>query len=379
QTGNTVNVTGLVPGTYTVQITDDITGCTATASITVTQPTPVVLSLVSNTNANCNFGARVTVSAAGGTPAYKYAFVQSGATPVAADYDTVSSVVLDPTVNTAWDAYVLDANNCPAVYSFTIATDALPTIDTPATPYCYMGGPVPITITGTYVGVPMYSIGNNYQSSPNFVLNAPGTYTFSIRDGNGCVTSTAYELKQQLLLKATLTQDYTCAGDASITLLATQGTLTYNTFEVSYNNGAYTAVTVQPYTTNVPGTYTFRVTDSQGCQATSVSVEVTPRTTPTATATKNDVSCTGGSDGSIVVTAANGLAPYQYQLDGGTFQTSNIFTGLAAGAHNIVVKDAKECVTITLPVTISEPTALAATATVTTALSCGTGNSTQAA
>ncbi|KIQ21269.1 hypothetical protein RT99_11800, partial [Flavobacterium sp. MEB061] len=378
QTGNTVNVTGLAPGTYTVEITDAITGCKATASIAVTQPTPVVLNMVSNVNANCNFGARVTVLATGGTPGYRYAFVASGVTPTAADYDTLASVVLNP-ATTAWDAYVLDVNNCPAVYSFTIGTDAPPVIDNPTAPYCYMGGPVAVTITGTYVGTPMYSIGNNYQSSPDFVLNAPGTYTFSIRDGNGCVTSKPYTLNQQLLLKATLTQDYTCAGDASITLLATQGTLTYNTFEVSYNNGVYTAVTVQPYTTNVPGTYTFRVTDSQGCQAASVSVEVTARTTPTATATKNDVSCTGGSDGSIIVTAANGLAPYQYQLDGGIFQASNIFTGLSAGAHNIVVKDAKECITITLPVTISQPTALAATATVTTPLSCGTGNSTQAA
>ncbi|KUJ61073.1 hypothetical protein AR687_14135, partial [Flavobacteriaceae bacterium CRH] len=379
QTGNTVNVTGLVPGTYTVQITDDITGCTATASIDVAQPTAVVLSVVSNVNANCNFGARVSVSATGGTPGYKYAFVVSGATPTAGDYDTVSSTVLDPTVSTAWDAYVLDTNNCVAVQSFTIATDALPTIDTSPIPYCYMGGPVPITITGTYVGTPMYSIGNNYQSSPNFVLNAPGNYTFYIRDGNGCVVSRPYTLNQQLLLKATLTQDYTCAGDASITLLATQGTLTYNTFEVSYNNGAYATVTVQPYTTNIPGTYTFRVTDSQGCQATSVSVEVTPRTTPTATFTQNNVSCTGGSDGSVIITAANGLAPYQYQLDGGAFQTSNIFTGLAAGTHNIVVKDAKECITITLPVTITEPNALAATATLTQGLTCGSGNAAQPA
>ncbi|MDR7211318.1 T9SS type B sorting domain-containing protein [Flavobacterium piscis] len=381
QTGNTVNVTGLVPGTYTVEIRDNTTGCTATASIEVTQPSPVVLTLVSNVNANCNFGARVSVSAAGGTPGYRYAFVQSGVTPVMGDYDTVASAVLDPTVNTAWDVYVLDANNCPDILNVTIGTDALPTIDSSVGLYCYTGGPVPITITGTYVGTPMFSIGNGYQSSPDFVLNAPGNYTFYIQDGNGCITPSPYTLNQELLLQATLTQDYTCAGDASISLLATQGTITYTDFDVSFNGGAYTAVTLPlPYTTNIPGIYTFRVTDSQGCQAASVSVEVTDRTTPTATAIENNVSCPGGSDGSIVITAADGVLPYRYSIDNGvSFQDSNIFTGLAAGSYDIVVQDAKQCISIILPVTITEPNALVATAFLTQGLTCGTGNAAQAA
>ncbi|OXA94724.1 gliding motility-associated C-terminal domain-containing protein [Flavobacterium hercynium] len=381
QTGDTVSVTGLVPGTYTIAITDDITGCTATTSVDVTQPTPVVLSLISNKNAYCNFGAQVTVMATGGTPGYTYAWGVDGFTPVAGDYDTSNTAVLDPTVDTDWDFYAMDANGCVTKLDVTIATDAPPSINPPATPYCYTGGPVAIRITGTYVGTPMFSIGNGYQSSPDFVLNAPGSYTFYIKDGNGCIVSAPYILRQELLLKATLTQDYTCAGDASITLLATQGTLTYSNFEVSFNGGAYAAITTPlPYTTNVPGTYTFRVTDSQGCQATSVSVEVTPTTTPTATFTTNDVSCTGGSDGSIVFTASNGVAPYRYSIDNGvTFVSSNIFIGLAAGTYDVVIQDAKQCVSLSFPVTIGQPSALAATAVLTQALTCGTGNTPQPA
>ncbi|MEZ0131051.1 SprB repeat-containing protein, partial [Flavobacterium sp. LBUM151] len=352
--------------------------CTANASVVVTQPTALTLALISNVNANCNFGAKVSVLASGGTPTYKYQFVQDGVAPNPLDYDTVDNAVLDPAVNTLWDVYAIDTNGCTVKYDLTIGTDALPTINSSAGLYCYQGGPVPITITGTYVGTPLYSIGNGYQSSPNFVLNAPGNYTFSIKDGNGCVVSVPYTLNQELLLQASLTQDLTCAGSATITLLATQGTKTYTGFEVDFNGGGYNAAT-SPYTATAAGTYTFRVTDSQGCKSVSIPVIVTPTTTPTATFTQTNVSCVGGNDGSIIVTAADGILPYQYSINGGAFQSSNIFTGLTAGTYNIVIQDAKQCSSVSVTATITQPTALAATATLTQSLTCGTGNATQPA
>jgi gliding motility-associated-like protein len=377
-TGNTVNVTGLVPGTYTVRVTDAITGCIADASVIVTQPALLELDLISNVNANCNFGAKVSVLAKGGTPTYKYQFVQDGATPNPLDYDTVDNAVLNPLTNTQWDVYAIDANGCTVKIDVTIGEDAKPKITPSTVPYCYTGGPVAITIKGTYVGTPTYSIGNGYQSSPDFVLNAPGTYTFSIKDGNGCVVSEPYILDQELLLQASLTQDLTCAGSATITLLATQGTKTYAGFEVDFNGGGYVAAT-SPYTATAPGTYTFRVTDSKGCQAVSIPVIVTPTTTPKATFTQTNVSCVGGNDGSIIVTAADGILPYRYSINGGGFQTSNIFPNLSAGTYDIVIQDAKQCNSVMVQATITQPLALAATATLTQSLTCGTGNATQAA
>jgi len=92
----------------------------------------------------------------------------------------------------------------------------------------------------------------------------------------------------------------------------------------------------------------FRVTDSQGCQAFSNVITVTPKTTPTFTYTQTNVSCNGGSDGSIVITAADGIAPYQYSIDNGvTFQPSNVFTGLSQGTYDVVVRDIKNCDSVT--------------------------------
>ncbi|WP_230392566.1 T9SS type B sorting domain-containing protein [Flavobacterium sp. LC2016-01] len=370
--GDVVTVTNLPAGPYTLTVVDAITGCTNTATVVVNQPAILDVALVSKTAANCYLGAIVTVKATGGTPAYKYAFVLDGATPTASDYTTSDSAVLDFALGANWDVYVQDANlTCSDILDVTITKDDAPTIDVNANTYCYTGGPVPITITGTtdpdIVKAPTYSIGNGYYASPNFTLNAPGTYTFFIKDGNGCIAKATYVLRQELLIQATLTQDLNCTtNNATVTLTATQGTGagTYS-FEYDRNNsGTYTAVTALPFVTTTPGTYTFRVKDAQ-CQAVSVPVVITPITTPMFTVDPVNAKCKGDSNGSITVTASNGVAPYQYSINGGAFGSVNIFAGLAAGTYNIAVKDAKNCPATTVPVTIGEPVLLTATHAIT--------------
>src|SRR5690606_28713229 len=133
------------------------------------------------------------------------------------------------------------------------------------------------------------------------------------------------------------------------------------------------------YTTNIAGDYIFRITDGQGCESLLKTITVTPNTTPTFTTAEVHVSCPGGADGSITVTAADGIVPYTYSIDGGIFQTENYFTGLTAGTYSIVVKDAKGCPSLPVDVTITQPEVLLATIDVTTPLSCGTGNAAQQA
>jgi len=70
---------------------------------------------------------------------------------------------------------------------------------------------------------------------------------------------------------------------------------------------------------------------------------------------QNNVTCNGGSNGSITVTASGGTGTKQYSNDNGfTYQSSNIFSGLTAGTYQVVVKDDNNC-TKTSSVTITEP------------------------
>jgi gliding motility-associated-like protein len=61
--------------------------------------------------------------------------------------------------------------------------------------------------------------------------------------------------------------------------------------------------------------------------------------------------CTNPSGGTITVNASGGLAPYTYSINGGPFQSSNVFSGLTQGTKTIAVKDAF-CGILTRQVTV---------------------------
>lgn len=91
---------------------------------------------------------------------------------------------------------------------------------------------------------------------------------------------------------------------------------------------------------------------------------------PSFTMAKVDPTCT--PNGSITVTATGGTGPYQYSINGGTtFQSSNLFTGLAGGTYNVVVKDANNC-TSTQTITLNLVNTMTSTAAKTDA-TCSTG------
>ena len=113
-----------------------------------------------------------------------------------------------------------------------------------------------------------------------------------------------------------------------------------------------------------PGNYTVTVTDGNGCTFTTPAVTITEPTALTATATKvQDVQCNGAADGSISVSASGGTPNYTYLWDDGAGQTTTTATNLAPGNYTVTVTDGNGCTFTTPAVTITEPTALTATAT----------------
>lgn len=64
-------------------------------------------------------------------------------------------------------------------------------------------------------------------------------------------------------------------------------------------------------------------------------------------------SCVGGSTGTITASASGGGAPYTYSLNAGAYQSSTIFTGLAAATYTLNAKSNTGCVAST-SVTVSD-------------------------
>ncbi|WP_456315732.1 hypothetical protein, partial [Pseudomonas shirazensis] len=361
-------------------------GCSvATVPFNITQ-SAIDLSVTASVskNANCNPASGViTAIGKDGTAPYTYQLLLATATaPTAATAGWASANTFNRDAGN-YIVYVKDAYGCIKQASVTLNKDADPTITAPAT-ICYNGTPFTIAISGTVdpaiVGNATYSVnGSTFQTSPNFTFNASGIYNLVIKDGNGCTASTTYEVKPQLQLSVALTKELDCTAtpNATITLTATGGYNTAYTYEYSVNGGGYTTMASNVLSTSVLGNYVFRVNDAKlptACQATAT-LTLDP-VQPTLFATvQTHVSCFGSPDGTITVNVTSGVGPYQYQLDGGTFQTSNVFTGVAAGnSHIITVRDAKSCLYPSTPITITQPDALTATSAITAPLTCATGN-----
>ncbi|KAB2819701.1 MAG: hypothetical protein F9K10_04405, partial [Paludibacter sp.] len=82
-----------------------------------------------------------------------------------------------------------------------------------------------------------------------------------------------------------------------------------------------------------------------------------------------NVSCNGGSDGSVNLTVSGGTASYTYAWDNG--QTTEDISGLISGDYKITVTDAKNC-TANKTVTITQPDVLNGSA-IATAVTCNGG------
>jgi gliding motility-associated-like protein len=84
---------------------------------------------------------------------------------------------------------------------------------------------------------------------------------------------------------------------------------------------------------------------------------------------QSDVLCFGGATGTVVVAGSGGTVPYEYSLDGGSFQASGSFS-LQAGTHILTVMDFNLC-TFNIDVVIDEPaSALAGAITSQTNVTC---------
>jgi len=133
------------------------------------------------------------------------------------------------------------------------------------------------------------------------------------------------------------------ATDGSITITAAAGTLPY---EYSIGSGYQTGNTFIGLSA---GTYTVGVRDFSGFTDTIGGIPVTEpagANNPFIIGLEIiDASSAVASDGSLAVIASGGTTPYTYSLNGGTYQSSNLFLGLRADEYSVSVKDANGTVT----------------------------------
>jgi len=91
------------------------------------------------------------------------------------------------------------------------------------------------------------------------------------------------------------------------------------------------------------GTYTYTVANASGCRSGSSANVVINAQPPSPAIPLQTIDCSLGF-GKAVVTVTSPLgAGLEYRLDGGTYQTSTVFTAVANGNHTITVRNSSGC------------------------------------
>jgi hypothetical protein len=305
----------------------DANGCIATNYITITQPSAALVANATATSLNICNGATtiVTVTGSGGTPPYS----GTGNFTVSAGTYTYT---------------ILDSNGVSATKSITISQYAAITATVSSGSITSYGGKTTVTVSNASGGLSPYTYSINgglFQTSTSFSNVGAGTHNITIIDNRGCTLTKTIFISQP-------TSTLNCTATASGSILCNGNSVLVS---VSATGG------IPPYTGtgsfNVPaGNYTYTVTDAVGSIKTT-SINITQPTSITPTITAGRIISFGGTT-TITVNSVGGIGTYTYKLNRGSYQTSNIFSGVPAGTDTIYVKDANGCIASGI-ITITQP------------------------
>ncbi|MBL7825273.1 MAG: proprotein convertase P-domain-containing protein [Saprospiraceae bacterium] len=240
-------------------------------------------------------------------------------------------------------------------YGFTVSTGVI-TLENPAdlsVSASVAGNDVTANGVGG-TGTLEYSIdGSPFQTSNVFNDLANGTYTLTVRDANGCTSTTEVVVAiNTVTATAVIQQGITCHGatDGVISATAGGGEAPY-----SYSLNGGTAQSSNVFSNLSAGTYTVVVTDNQGFSSTSAALVLSD---PDPVSVSASVSLN-----SITVTASGGTGVLQYSLNGGTNQLSNVFNNLTNGIYTVVATDENGCTAATQVTVDVAPLSISATFT----------------
>ncbi|MFY9311096.1 MAG: PKD domain-containing protein [Bacteroidia bacterium] len=342
----TATLSNIAAGTYTLTVTDNA-GCTATNSVTITQPAQINAT-TTKTNESCNYlnDGTASATASGGTSPYTFTWQPGNVT---------GSTITGLSAGT-YSVTATDSKGCSVEKTAVITEPVTLTVNfSSQTNISCMGGTNGAAVTSVTGGTPNFSYlwspgGSTTSNRTNLTA---GTHSVTVTDSKGCIATNSLTLTEPPALSATSvstneTCDYSNNGTATVTPAGGTPGYTYSWQPGLQTTAARTALKA--------GTYTVTVKDTKGC-ATNVLVTITepPALTVNFTAQTN-VSCFGGNNGTVTASPSGGTPGYTYVWSPGGATTATR-TNLTAGTYSVTVKDSKGCA-VTKTVAITQPTVL---------------------
>lgn len=349
-----MNLSGLFPGTYQLTITNS-NGCVKSSqSYTLVEPELLTIDAVDVERPEC-FGevdGAIIPHMSGGWGDFTWYYSDDNQTTWTA-YDEHKQ--FGPAT---YHIKVIDIEGCETVYPDAIeflAPDEPLDVELSITSRngygisCFGGADGEVNLTGSG-GITfnsdspyLYSVDSEaFTTTPVISGLVAGDHTFYIKDANGCVVEKNLNLPEPEVLGLSLADktDVKCFGDnsGSITMVANGGVAGY---EYNINGSAYVA---EPsFAALTSGTYTLGVKDLNGCE-TFTEVTIIELNNPMELgATVVNSSCYTYDNGHIETTMQGGVEPYSYSWSHGA-ATKDV-ASLAPGTYTLTVTDAEGCIT----------------------------------
>lgn len=346
---NSTSINGLAAGTYTVNVKDNVSGCSVVGAYVVNSPDPIAVSqTITNVNCRSQATGAIDITVTGGTTPYSYLW-STGA--------TTQDVTNLPAGN--YTVQVTDAKGCTFNKNFTVTQPAQAVsasgVVTNASCFASATGAIDADVWG---GTPPYSYSwSNSALTQDVGGLTAGNYTLTITDAKLCTLIQPFNVTQPTILTGTMsTTSVLCNGEStgSVSVSPSGGTAPYT---CSWQNSTTLFSETGTTLSNIPAdTYQVTVTDAKGCSFTTTATVNQP---PALAVSESHVhvSCFGGNNGSINLTLVGGMPPYSFAWtnEAGTFNAATEDIGtLVAGIYTVLATDANGC-EITLTQEITQP------------------------
>ena len=331
QTDNSIS--GLKAGIYSVEVTDNA-GCTATETVSITEPLPLILS-TSVTRPSCNNSdGEACISVSGGEGPYSYLWNDGNNQNTSCATNIPSGI---------YHVTVTDLNNCIARANLILNDQggASILIDSISDVKCMGGndGAIYVSVSGNATPY-SYSWTNNVNTKNNASLTV-GTYYLTVTDANGCNTSDSARINEPLSLITANVNEIThvnCYGgnNGSINIDVNGGTGGYTYY---WSNGT----AIKDIANLYAGNYKLIVMDSNGCND-SLEATITEPEQAIVTISGEAAICEEES-ATLTASVSNGVAPYIFTWNPGTMNTSTATVSPSATTiYTVSVTDGNNCI-----------------------------------
>ncbi|MFZ1705819.1 MAG: choice-of-anchor V domain-containing protein [Saprospiraceae bacterium] len=324
------SIQNLAPGSYTVTVID-VEGCVASSAVTINEPLPIQIQLVTNTPASCS-GANdgvLEVEAFGSSTQFSFLWSNGATTALNGSISagTYTVTVTDVNLCSETASYVVNTT-APFVLSLANSTNNL----------CFGDALGTVSVNVQPPGAYVYSWSNG--ATGQSLSNLPnGSYTCTATDDSGCASApvTVMITSPPLLVSnLSIVNEIACFADSTgeLSVLPSGG---FGNYDILWSNLS----TEDTISDLPPATYFVRVSDENNCVMVDTVVLNQPPPLQINLLTIDTLLCFSDDDGMIEISIGGGTG--NIHIEWNTGDSTTIINDLSAGTYSIMIEDENEC------------------------------------